>query len=202
MGIYSTSFFQNNINEKSINEKSIYEKSIYEKLKAEYEAKQTTHWDRCRYLVNTVVNFKDAIAKTLEIDNGLISGNDPNFDGLPYLFIDLSSDGKQKKPNEINPQDISIEIQDDLSALYYVDYSILIYLGQHPYHLYEKLISIRYRTISLNGEDIAIQAEVFNDNGFVKELVLHCVSEVEYKKVISKAVDDFIRRVREEIEIS
>lgn len=192
MGIYNTSISQNSINEKS----------IYEKLKAEYKAKQTTHWDRCRYLVNTVVNFKDAIAKTLEIDNGLISGNDPNFDGLPYLFIDLSSDGKQKKPNEINPQDISIEIQDDLNALYYVDYSILIYLGRHPYRLYEKLIPIRYRTLSVNGEKIIIQAEVFNDDGFVKELVLSCSSEIEYKKEISKAVDDFINRVKEEIKNS
>lgn len=192
MGIYNSSISQNSINEKS----------IYEKLKAEYEAKQTTHWDRCRYLVNTVVNFKDAIAKTLEIDNGLISGNDPNFDGLPYLFIDLSSDGKQKKPNEINPQDISIEIQDVLNALYYVDYSILIYLGRHPYHLYEKLIPIRYRTLSVNGEKIIIQAEVFNDDGFVKELVLSCSSEIEYKKEISKAVDDFINRVKEVIKNS
>ena len=192
MGIYSTSLFQNSINEKS----------IYEQIKAEYETKQTTHRDRCKYLVNMVVNFKDAIAKTLKIGDGLISSNDPNFDGLPYLFIDLSSNGKQKKPNEINPNDISIEIQDDLNTLYYVDYSILIYLGRHPYHLYEKLISIQYRTISLNGKDIIIQTEVFNDDGFVKELVLYCDSEFEYKKEISKAVDDFIKRVREKIEIS
>ena len=176
--------------------------NIYERIKAEYKAKQATHWNRCEYLVNMVVNFKDAIAKTLEIGDGLISSEDPNFDGLPYLFIDLSSDGKQKKPNEINPNDISIDIQDDLNAFYYVDYSILIYLGQHPYHLYEKLISIRYRTTSLNGKDIVIQAEVFNDDGFKKELVLSCDSEFEYKKEISKAVDDFIKRVREKIEIS
>jgi len=192
MGIYTTGIFQNSINEKS----------IYEKLKVEYKAKQTTHWDRCRYLVNTVVNFKDAIAKTLEIGDGLISSKDPNFDGLPYLFIDLSSDGKQKKPNEINPKDISIELQDDSNALYYVDYSILIYLGQHPYLQYDKLISIQYRTLSVNGKNILIQAEAFNDDESVKELVLCCSSEFEYKEEVSKAVDDFIRRVREKIENS
>ena len=192
MSIYTTGIFQNSINEKS----------IYEKLKAEYEARQTTHWDRCRYLVNTVVNFKDAIAKTLKIGDGLISSKDPNFNGLPYLFIDLSSDGRQKKPNEINPKDISIELQDDSNALYYVDYSILIYLGQHPYLQYDKLISIQYRTLSVNGKNILIQAEALNDDESVKELVLCCSSEFKHKEEVSKAVDDFTRRVREKIENS
>ena len=162
---------------------------------------------RRTYLINQVLYFRKKIAETLQIENKLIVSENPKFNGLPYLFIDLNRDGVEKKFNEINAEDKCDVKLDYLCIQYYVDYAIKLYK-------YGKLISIPYRTslfcnkwvieddYKIPQEEIMIQAKVFKQDGFVEELVLRCVAEIEYKKEIYKAVDNFIRRVKEEIEIS
>lgn len=177
--------------------------SIYEQIKAEYKAKRMNHVNICDRIVNLVKDFRDEIAKTLETGNGLISSLDGNFIGLPYLFIDLSNDRIQKRANEINLEDVSIDRQDESNVLYYVDYSIKMYLGLDPFHQCDQFIYIPYRTSLLNGESITIQVKTHNhDTGSTKENVLCCESEYEYNQEKYKAVADFINRVKEEIKNS
>ena len=190
-------------NEKDINEKDINEKSIYDQIKAEYEAKLITRVNICDHLVNLVKDFRDEITKTLEIGNESISSLDQDYDGLPYLFIDLSNDRIQKRPNEINLEDVSVDRQDEFNVLYYIDYLIIIYLGLDPFHQRDKFIYIPYRTSLLNGESITIQVKTHNhDIGSTKEDVLRCESEYEYNREKYKAVTDFINRVKEKIKNS
>lgn len=185
-----------------------------EMIKAKYREKRIAYKYICEYLVKLVKDFRDEIAKTLETSNREISYLDKNFEGLPCLFIDLSSDGIQKRPDEINLEDVSIDRQYESSVLYYIDYSIKMYLGLDPFDERGKFISIPYRTglfcnkwvgeddYKISHEEIMIQAKVVKRKGFEEEDVLFCKSRSEYYQKIFEAVDDFIRRVREEIKNS
>ena len=179
--------------------------NVYEQIKAEYKAKRMTHVNMCDYLVNLVKDFRDEIAKILETGNRLISSLDGNINGLPCLFIDLSNDRIQKRANEINLEDVSVDRQDESNVLYYVDYSIKMYLGLDPFYQCDQFICIPYRTSLLNNEKIIIQAKTHNHgNGSIslKEDVFCFESEHKYKQEKLLAVNNFIKRVKEEIKNS
>jgi len=188
--------------------------NIYEIIKSEYRKNRMAQMDLCDRLVNLVKDFRDEIAKTLDTSDKEISLLDKDFEDLPCLFIELSSDGIQKRPNEINLEDVSIDRQDESSVLYYIDYSIKMYLGIDPFDERGKFISLPYRTsllckkwvaeddFKIPQEEIMIQAKVFKQDGFVEEDVLFCKSGSEYNQKIFEAVEDFINRVKKEIKNS